>query len=183
MVKKLLPGSVDRVILPNPSKPDVLREVENCTVVHFACHGVAAMNPSKSGILFSDWESNPFWVSDFSGLQFRKAELAYLSICESANNLNPALANEAIHLSTALQLAGFPHVVGTLWTIGDKLSTMISEFFYGGIIANNGRAETRLTANSLHFAVRKAREATSLRLGSQVFDDPFSWAPFLHVGG
>ncbi|MBB5960708.1 hypothetical protein FHS29_007336 [Saccharothrix tamanrassetensis] len=40
------------------------------------------------------------------------------------------LLDEAIHLLAAFQLAGYPHVAGTLWEINDPIAADIAEAIY-----------------------------------------------------
>ncbi|WP_398861104.1 CHAT domain-containing protein [Streptomyces noursei] len=59
-----------------------------------------------------------------------QAQLAYLSACRTAaiDTENPI--DEAIYLTSAFQLAGFPHVVGILWEIDDQIDVTITDAFY-----------------------------------------------------
>jgi CHAT domain-containing protein len=40
------------------------------------------------------------------------------------------LLDESIHLASAFQLAGFPHVIATLWQTGDSAAVQVAEDFY-----------------------------------------------------
>ncbi len=57
------------------------------------------------------------------------AELAFLSACETAQP-GARLADEAIHLASAFSLAGYRHVIGTLWPVGDQHAVDIADDIY-----------------------------------------------------
>lgn len=42
-------------------------------------------------------------------------------------------SDESIHLIGACQVAGFRHVIGTLWQVNDKLCVDMARTFYGGM--------------------------------------------------
>src|ERR1700737_5334522 len=87
-IDSLLPSQIQRVHLEHPTKLEVLEKMGQCSVVHFACHGDAKADPSKSQILFSDWESDSFSVADMAEIKLDNVQLAYLSACHAANNRN-----------------------------------------------------------------------------------------------
>ncbi|GFF61845.1 hypothetical protein IFM51744_10810 [Aspergillus udagawae] len=102
--------------LTQPDKKSVLDCLERHQVVHFACHGESdARDPSKSLLLLSDWYRNPLTVSDIIRKRLNNSKLAYLSACKTASNLADSLLDEGIHIAAGFQMAGFQHVIGTLW--------------------------------------------------------------------
>ena len=129
-IDNFLPHSMKRIILPSPTKSEVLERIEQCSVAHFACHGEVDPDPSKSRILFSDWEIDSFSVADMAQRKLDQAELAYISACHAANNRNLQLLDESIHMAGAFQLAGFPTVIGTLWKIEDEHSAEVAKWVY-----------------------------------------------------
>jgi hypothetical protein len=64
-------------------------------------------------------------VVDISSLHREIADLAYLSACSTAR-VGAALTDEAIHLASTFQLAGYRHVVATLWPINDRRAVCAS---------------------------------------------------------
>ena len=85
-----------------------------------------------------------------------------------------SLLDEAIHLTSACQLAGFPHVVGTLWEINDAVSAEVAAMFYAGLRTEDGSLDTSRAARALHGAVRLLRE--------QYPGTPSMWAAYIHAG-
>ena len=181
IVDILLPQSISRVILQSPTKSEVLKALGQCSVAHFACHGVVDEDPSKSGILFSDWETDPFSVADVSRITLDNAELAYISACHAATSRNFGLLDESIHLAGAFQLAGFPTVVGTLWQIDDDHSATVAQYLYRTMLTQDNGLSIRQAAIGLHFALRNLREAR-LNEKKAKTSDPLTWAPYVHVG-
>jgi CHAT domain-containing protein len=103
-----------------------------------------------------------------------QARLAYLSACSTALTTDPGLLDEAIHLTSAFQLAGFPHVIGTLWAINDALALTIGEDFYTALAGRDSALDTDQAARALHDAIRSARDRYPAA--------PSLWAAHIHAG-
>jgi hypothetical protein len=174
VIDKLLPRSM---VLQYPNKEKVLQKLSQCSIAHFACHGEANTDPSKSQILFSDWECNPFSVADMAQKKIESAELAYLSACDSAANRDLAMLDESIHMTGACQLAGFPTVVGTLWKIMDEQSVTVAKSVYNAMLTKENRLDIRKSACGLHFAIRKIRDS-SLQRKRAKNSNPIVWAVY-----
>jgi CHAT domain-containing protein len=129
---------------------------------HFACHAHSnPSSPSDSHLLLYDGS-----VTEISRLRPSDAELAYLSSCSTAQG-SDRLADEAIHIASAFQLAGYRHVVGALWPVQDTTSAELAEDFYGRI------AEGASPAHALHAAIRELRDTQPLAASL--------WAGYLHA--
>ncbi|KAF5853716.1 hypothetical protein GGP41_006497 [Bipolaris sorokiniana] len=61
------------------------------------------------------------------------AFLAYLSACSTGpnNNTSTLLVDENIHHISSFRLAGFRHIVGTLWDVQDEYCVDTARVFYG----------------------------------------------------
>ena len=63
----IVPENIPKRILKNPTKDEVLSDLHSYQICHFACHGVSGShNPSTSGLLLNDWESNILLLSRIS---------------------------------------------------------------------------------------------------------------------
>jgi CHAT domain-containing protein len=179
-----LPGAADEVallrrlfpqaaILEGPRATyDNVRDALLChTWAHFACHaGSDLNNPSASYLLLHDHLSRPLIVVDVSRLRL-DAELAFLSACSTART-GGTLLDEAIHLASAFQLAGYRHVIATLWPIGDRPAVRVATSVYTALAVNQS---ADATAGALHHAVRQLRAILP--------DRPSVWAAHIHNGG
>ncbi|MEU6812659.1 CHAT domain-containing protein [Streptomyces sp. NPDC046831] len=136
---------------------------------HFSCHGVSdAQSPSRSRLLLYDHSERPFTVTDVARLRLGHAELAFLSACSTARS-GTALADEAIQLVSAFQLAGYRHAIGTLWEIGDGSAVRIATDVYTALAP-----DARNAALALHKAL--------LRRRTNAENTPSVWAAHLHSG-
>jgi CHAT domain-containing protein len=146
---------------------------------HFACHGFAdPADPSASGLLLADHETSPLSVVDVARLRLGDAGLAFLSACETARP-GTRLTDEAIHLASAFQLAGYQHVVGTLWPIGDQHAVTFADDIYTTLTATATATGTGSTggldvAAAVHHATHRLREAW--------LPWPSVWASHIHAG-
>lgn len=132
---------------------------------HFACHAVTdPASPSETHLLLAD---GALPVREISRLRLPHVELAYLSACSTARG-DARLADEAIHVSSAFQLAGYRHVVGTLWPVLDTITGRMTRNFYARLAAGDPPAE------ALHAVIRKTR--------SDHLHAPFVWAAHVHAG-
>ncbi|KAL2156167.1 hypothetical protein VTH82DRAFT_912 [Thermothelomyces myriococcoides] len=155
---------------PRKTQYEILYRLRGCRIFHFAGHGVSDQaDPSRSHLMLEDWESRPLTVDDLRSQWLSEQEgetkgsknttrpfLAYLSACSTAANGEIELSDEAIHLVNGFQLAGFRHVVGTLWTVNDKACVDVAEYFYKTLC----RAETvddGAVCHALHVALRHLR--------------------------
>jgi CHAT domain-containing protein len=145
-------------------------------IAHFACHGLTdRATPAASRLLLHDHANRPLTVTELSRLQLPEAEIAYLSAC-STTATSQRLADEALHITSAFQLAGFRNVIGTLWPISDTVAADIARDFYLRL-TNGGIAPPDVTsaAVALHQAIRQIRHG---KLGPY----PTLWAAHIHAG-
>ncbi|WP_437049931.1 CHAT domain-containing protein [Streptomyces sp. enrichment culture] len=146
--------------------------------VHFACHGVSEpADPSNGRLLVHDHPTRALTVREISRLELPTARLAVMSACETARG-GGELADEAIHITSAFQLAGYPNAVGTLWPVHDVVAVRVTRLLYGELRTRgpDGRPElddTR-TADALHRAVLRCRAAFAA--------SPSLWAAHVHAG-
>jgi tetratricopeptide (TPR) repeat protein len=158
-----------------PTKAAVLKHLPGTSIAHFACHGYTdPTDPSRSRLLLHDHSTDPFTVAALAPLALEHAQLAYLSACATATATGDQLLDEAIHLASALQLAGFPHVIGTLWEIDDATAVEIAADFYAALANPTGILDPRRAAAALHQAVRTQRDHKPA--------NPYLWASHVHAG-
>ncbi|MGP4020923.1 CHAT domain-containing protein [Saccharopolyspora sp. 5N708] len=152
-------------MLPVPTRAMVLAALPWATWVHFACHAeVDPASPSASRLLL--WDGS-LQVTEISALATDHAELAFLSACSTARG-SADLANESIHIASAFQLAGYRHVIATLWPALDKVCLEVAEEFYREVVR---RAPPSV---ALHETIRGLRERFP--------NMPSVWAGYLHSG-
>ncbi|MEX5258546.1 CHAT domain-containing protein, partial [Kocuria arenosa] len=105
------------------------------------------------------------------------AELAFLSACTTART-GVALPDEPIHLAAACQLAGYRHVIASLWPINDAETAWLTKYFYKAYTTTSDTAHTpeapEAPATALHHTTRALR--------SHYPDHPSHWAPYTHTG-
>ncbi|TWF75652.1 CHAT domain-containing protein [Pseudonocardia hierapolitana] len=138
---------------------------------HFACHASSdPLNAEASHLLLHD---GPLPVTELSRLPLEGAELAYLSACATARG-SATLADEAVHLASAFQLAGYAQAIGTLWEVGDELAAHIAEQVHHELARTTGTAGRPPAAHALHAVIR--------RLRAERPDAPWTWASHVHSG-
>jgi CHAT domain-containing protein len=171
-LKSLWAGRVDVLGLPGtpPATYDtVTAALPHHTWVHFSCHGESDLSdPSASHLLLADYRTRPLTVVDLTEARLQGAELAFLSACTTARS-GAALPDEPIHLAAACQLAGYRHVVASLWPIRDADTAWLTERFYATLTD-----PIPATATALHHATRQLRSINRAR--------PSHWAPYTHTG-
>jgi CHAT domain-containing protein len=99
--------------------------------------------------------------------------LAYLS---AGHTPDISLLDESISLTSAVQLSGFPSVIGSLWEVVDNHSANVTRGVYQWILEGEGRFDARRSAKELHKAVCDLSDKTSMM--SRYGSDPLVWAPF-----
>lgn len=151
----------------------VMAELARASWVHIAGHATSNITtPSLSSIAAHDPDGRPLSVADLAGLNLDHAQGAFLSACTTSRS-TVELADEALHLTSACQLAGFRHVVGTLWPVGDRASLHAARSYYRALTAGGAPDGSRSAA-----AVSQIARDLRLRFP----DRPSSWAAYVHVG-
>ncbi|KAJ5281475.1 hypothetical protein N7478_006847 [Penicillium angulare] len=178
--------SIKSLIQPQPGR--VLSDLSSHDIVHFACHAVSdSRNPLNGHLLLQAEESElpgtaergALTVESIMKMDLKRARIAYLSACSTAENKATKLLDEAIHLVSGFQVAGFAHVLGTMWPAPDLVSHSVAVGFYENLTsllspasaADDGRA----VAEAFHSSVKEVR--------SDFEEQPLRWAQFVHFGG
>jgi hypothetical protein len=178
-VRGLLPDmfSIDDILLNDAARFDTVTErLRASTIAHFACHAQSDPgDPTASRITLSDHTTRPLTVAELSQLTIAHGQLAYLSACRTAQNTNGVLLDEALHLAGAFQVAGFPHVIGTLWPVEDDLAAEFARRFYATPVAGVEGFNPAVSARAKHLAMHQLRSQTSLTA-------PHLWAAWVHYG-
>ncbi|GAA0625148.1 CHAT domain-containing protein [Kutzneria viridogrisea] len=142
----------------------VLAELASHPWLHIACHAWQDTgDPSRSALALHD---RPLTVAEIAGRDLAHAEFAFLSACETAASAQ--LLDESISLASALHLAGYRDVIGTLWPIQDRCELAAEVYRSLDGTPPTGPAE------ALHRAAHRLRRDHP--------DEPSMWAGFLHHG-
>lgn len=170
-ISTLLPRST---VLADLVRDAVLAALPKHQIAHFACHGVAnTSDPSASRLLMRDYEARPLTVSDIGALS-DVSGLAYLSACDTTVT-RATLADEAIHITGAFHLAGYQHVIGTLWPVNDAVAGDLAVEFYRRLITGgDALPDLSRCAEALQHAIRGLR--------AHYPDHPSLWAAYTHTG-
>jgi CHAT domain-containing protein len=148
----------------------VLAAMPSAEVLHFACHGAShPTDPLSSSLMLAD---GPLTVERILQRDTSPRRLVVLSACQTASD-GALVSDEPIHLASALLMAGFQHVVGTLWRVADRTAAQLAERFYAAVTVN-GRPDSQLTAYALHEATQALRR--------QYPDRPYRWMSYIHIG-
>jgi tetratricopeptide (TPR) repeat protein len=175
-LEALLPAEV--VAGPGATFAAVMRALPAHPYVHFACHGVSDPDdPSSARLLVHDHREHPLTVRHISRLDLPDARLAVLSACETARG-SVRLADESIHITSAFQIAGYPHAIGTLWSVHDAVAVRVTRSLYRTLRDGHGAGspglDTERAADALHHAVRECRDLFRA--------SPSLWAAHVHSG-
>ncbi|WP_433274663.1 CHAT domain-containing protein [Pseudonocardia xinjiangensis] len=166
-------GAAPEVLVgPAATAEAVLAALPRAAFAHFACHASSdPLNAEASHLLLHD---GPLAVTELSRLPLDGAQLAYLSACATARG-SAALADEAVHLASAFQLAGYAQAIGTLWEVGDEVAAHMAEQVHHQL--------ARTTDDTTHRpAAAHALHAVTRRMRAERPDAPWTWAAHVHSG-
>ncbi len=147
-------------------KQSVLDVLGTISWAHFACHATSdPVDPARSHLVLYD---DVLTAEELNRLRLDGAAVAYLSACSTAYG-GTRLVDESIHVSSAFQLAGFGHVIGTLWPVADRVAVRMAEEVYAQLPEHADDP-----ALVLHHATRSIRARYARR--------PDMWSPHIHIG-
>jgi len=142
---------------------------------HFACHGVL-----ETGKLFEAsfklHGGSRLTLLDIVRSRLPDAEFAFLSCCHAAEITEESIADEALHLTAAIQYCGFRSVVGTMWEMADTDGRDLAKAFYKSLFSGQetGVPYYERSAHALRDATRKLRRKRGITLER--------WVNFVHYG-
>jgi CHAT domain-containing protein len=165
--------------------------------VHLAAHAVVRPGrPHRSHVLLAGGDR--LEVADLLGSGM-SGDLLVLSACQTGEG-TPTLAGDVSGLARAALIAGFAHLVVTLWPIQDQVAAVVMERFYAHLagsgdvsraLAEAQREVARLSAEQLLEAYaalpgaepdRSAPMRDMDALDHSAPDPMSGWAAFTHVG-
>ncbi|CAE6486870.1 unnamed protein product [Rhizoctonia solani] len=153
------------------TRTTVLDAMEKHEWVHLACHAHQnILDPTESGFFLHD---GVLAVSTIGKRSLENKGLAFLSACQTATG-DKNLPDEAIHLAAGMLMAGYPSVIGTMWSVMDADAPFVADRVYCQLLKEEEMGEHSV-ARALHGAVAGLR--------AEVGDNNFTrWAPYIHVG-
>jgi CHAT domain-containing protein len=147
-------------------------------------------------LVLADGDSDPLTVGNLFEINLRETSpfLAYLSACGTGRIDDEQFMDESIHLNSAFQLAGFRHVIGSLWNVIDDTCIHMAKITYEGI--RDGGMTDESVCRGLHHATRSLRDSwqqssTRIRSRDRVARDinpvdedirSLDWVPYVHFG-
>ena len=172
------PEHATHLLGPTATRQAVTGALPNHSWLHLSCHGVQhPADASLSAFLLHD---QPLTLADLTALNLDTIDLAYLAACETATG-DLRLLDEALHLAGALQLAGYRHVLATMWSISDAAAPAMADITYAYLLHSapdrsipTDRPQADRAPYALHHAVTRLRQARP--------DEPLLWAPYIHLG-
>ena len=168
-------GAANLLVGEDATRAAVIEALENAPWVQFGCHAhSSADQPAGSWIQLPAEER--LSVSDICRIRPDSARLAVLTACGTARSAEK-LADEAVNVSSAFLLAGYPESVGTLWEVESLRIEAFLRGFYSRRSAQHAQSAPATAATSayaLHEAVRELRDRAPER--------PHVWAAYIHAG-
>ncbi|MFD4767106.1 CHAT domain-containing protein [Streptomyces niveus] len=165
-------GAREPLVGAAATREAVLAALGATSWVHFGCH--AATDPAEpSGALLHLPNGETLSVLEICRTRPRSAQLAFLAACGTART-SERLSDEAIHITSAFLLAGFPAAVGTLWAIDSSHADEVTRGFYRRMTGDGAAMAPTAPAHALHQTVRELRR--------RIPDRPHVWAAYVHAG-
>ena len=158
--------AVTSLISSEATPSSVLEGLRDSRFAHFACHGVLETGkPFEAS--FNLHGGSRLTLLDIIRSRLPDAEFAFLSCCHAAEVTEESIADEALHLTAAMQYCGFRSVVGTMWEMADTDGQDLAKSFYKSLFSSEGDANLpyyERSAVALRDAIRKLREKRGVGL-------------------
>ena len=153
----------------------VLEGLRGNQFVHFACHGVLETGKPFDASFKLHGDSR-LTLLDIVRSRLPDAEFAFLSCCHAAEITEDGVADEALHLTAAMQYCGFRSVVGTMWEMADVDGRDLAKRFYKSLFSDKetGVPYYERSAGALRDATQRLREKRGITLER--------WVNFVHYG-
>ena len=152
------------------TKDEVLRRIQDVSLVHIAAHGDAdrgekALAPNKSLSGVPKKEGCIITTREVAGVRI-KVKLVVLSCCHSARGKILA-AEGVVGIARAFLVSGARSVLMSLWAVDDEATRVFMSIFYKGMIH-----EKMSASEALRLSIIVMRESSE-------YNDMKYWAPFV----
>jgi len=135
--------------------------------VHLACRGLPnPKQPLESAFTLRNGQLTIHHILACSSMNH---EFAYLSVCHTAVGGEESL-DEAVHLTSAVQFAGFLSVIGTMWVVDDSEAAKTTSAFYKLMLDKSGHLGYTRTA----FVLNNTMETANIPLDQRIL--------YVHLG-
>ncbi|KAI9567903.1 CHAT domain-containing protein [Boletus coccyginus] len=135
--------------------------------VHLACHGLP--NPKKPFESAFALRDGHLTIERIIRCDLKNLEFAHLSACHTTVG-DEESPDEAIHLASAMQFAGFRSVIGTMWAVDDGETNKITSRFYRYMVDESDRLDHARTA----FALNKTMKSVDVPFDQRIL--------YVHLG-
>ncbi|KAF8675704.1 TPR-like protein [Rhizoctonia solani] len=167
-------GAFKKIEESEATKSAVLAALEEYNCVHFACHACQATSQfDQSGFALHDGRLT---LSEITAKTVAGRKFAFLSACQTAKG-DKMLADEAVHLTSGLLVAGYSNVIGTMWSVIDEDAPLVAKGVYQELIFN-GHTKG-ISGNTIASALHKGVNELRAKVGDREF---YRWVPYIHVG-
>jgi hypothetical protein len=153
----------------------VVQRLQNHRFAHFSCHGILETGKPFDAS-FKLYQGKRLTLLEIIRSRLPSAEFAFLSACHTAELTEKSAAGEGLHLTAAVQFAGFRSVVGTMWAMADIDGHDLAKHFYASVFSERWQDVPyyERTAEALRDAVRVLRRKKRMTTER--------WVNFVHYG-
>jgi len=153
-----LKTAVTTLVSKRATPSGVMKRLQDHRFAHFSCHGILdAGKPYDAS--FKLYQGKRLTLLEIIRSRLPSAEFAFLSACHTAELTENSVTGEGLHLTAAVQFAGFRSVVGTMWAMADIDGHDLAKHFYASVFSKRwkGVPYYERTAEALRDAVRLLR--------------------------
>ncbi|KAJ7859878.1 CHAT domain-containing protein [Mycena leptocephala] len=145
-------------------------QLQDCSWIHLACHGVQdSIEPARSRLLLYGGSME---LASILQMDLSNAEFVFLAASQTAMG-DAVLVNESFHLGGGFIAAGFRGAIGNMWSMNDADGPLVAESVYSRLFRDGQQPQAGDAAEALQLAVEtlKAKKVPFKR-----------WIPFIHMG-
>ncbi|KAG1849548.1 CHAT domain-containing protein, partial [Suillus tomentosus] len=120
--------------------------------LRLACHRMPnRQQPFESSFAMRD---GPLMIKYVIRSNWQNPQFAFLSACHTTV-CDEESPDESIHLAPAMQFSGFRSVIGSMWSVDDKIVQEVVSAFYENMVDDSGRLDCTRAAMALQKAVKR----------------------------
>jgi CHAT domain-containing protein len=170
-----LKTTVTTLISKRATPSAVTKRLQDHRFAHFSCHGILETGKPFDAS-FRLYNAERLTLLEIIRSRLPSAEFAFLSACHTAELTEESIVDEGLHLSAAVQYAGFRSVVGTMWAMADIDGKVLAKNFYDSLFSERWQDVPyyERTAEALRDAVKELRRKKNVTTER--------WVNFVHYG-